>query len=238
MVEFRASKLPPAADVFRGMPVRDVNVILKAARPIRFGAGSLVFKQGEEGNCFYMLWQGRGRYWYLTPNGKKLISIWIVPGYVVGGAAILRRPAKYLINMETTQDSLFLTWDTTAIRALAKRFPALVENLFYIAVRIIDWYVAAHAALASQTAQERLAHLLAHMGPFIGERTKNGLELDVSNEELADCVVLTVPTVSRMMSAWEKNGVVTKRRGKLVLHSLDRLFVEIPSLTHEPLAVR
>ena len=55
-------------------------------------------------------------------------------------------------------------------------------------------------------------------------------EADVTNEELADSAAITPSTASRIMTEWEKVGAISKRRGKVVLHSADKLFIDLASL--------
>jgi CRP/FNR family transcriptional regulator, nitrogen oxide reductase regulator len=169
-------------------------------------------------------------YFYETHNGKKFITIWRIPGQAVGGVALKRQPGHYLLSAETVQDSVFLVWDSATIRTLLKGFPQIFDNFLTLAHEMIAWYVSAHQGLASSTAQERLANLLVRLGPVIGEKTSDGYALDVTNEELADCVILSAYTVSRILSAWEKIGALSKQRGKVIVHSPERLFVDIPSL--------
>jgi CRP/FNR family transcriptional regulator, nitrogen oxide reductase regulator len=228
--EFRAANCSRAGHLFFKMPDQDIDEVLAAARPLRLEAGSTITSRDESSNYLYFLWKGRARFFYETHNGKKLISMWRIPGQVIGAASIANRPAPYLLSAETVQDSVLLAWDSATIRTLSKGFPQLADNVLCIAYEFIAWYVTTHACLASETAQERLAHLFVRLGPIIGEKTSDGFAMDVTNEELADCVVLTTYTVSRILSAWEKDGVVSKQRGKVIIHSIERLYVAIPSL--------
>jgi len=75
----------------------------------------------------------------------------------------------------------------------------LFENVLSLAADYISWYVAAHAALTSQTARERLGHVLAELAPTIGQNKKDGVELDVTNEELANSANITPYTTSRLI---------------------------------------
>jgi CRP-like cAMP-binding protein len=227
--EFRAANAPPS-DLFWGMTPQDVDSILEAARPQRVAAKSVITNAGDDSEYLYLLWRGRARFFYETFSGKKLISIWVTPGHMIGGAALSRRPYPYVLSSEAVQDSVLLVWDTASIRTLGKGFPRFLENLIRYATDYIAWYVAAYAALASETAQERLANLLVTLGPVVGEKVPDGIEVDVTNEELAASVVITPFTTSRIMSEWQKIGAISKRRGKVVIHSPERLFVDLPAL--------
>jgi hypothetical protein len=97
-------------------------------------------------------------------------------------------------------------------------------NAFLTTQDYVSWYIGTHAALSSQAARERLAHILLEYRSRIGEKTSGGIELDVTNEELADAANITSYTTSRLISEWQKIGAIRKHRGKIVLLSNKRLF--------------
>lgn len=223
----RAGSTSPNIDLLRGLKPQEIDVILAAARVRRFPAKSVMTYQGEPANHLLLLWKGRARYFFETPNGKKLIMIWITPGRSFGGAALSTRPSPYLLSTETVRDSVVLVWDGATIRGLARRFPQLLENAIVCAVDYLSWYIAAHAALCSQTARERLASVLLGNASSMGEKVPGGIEFDITNEELANAANITAYTASRILSEWQRTGAVRKQRGKLFVRSTDRLFLRV-----------
>jgi len=227
-LQFRAAQSPPNVDILWGLQTREVDLILAAARPRRFSSKSVMTRQGDRSDCFLLMWQGRGRFFYLTPTGKKLILLWIKPGETFGVAALSRRPNSYLASSEAVQDSVVLAWEGPTILALGQRFPRLLENVIHLTFNYVSWYVAAHSALVSESAQERLANLLVALGPSIGETVSGGVAIDVTNEELSESVNISSYTTSRIMSEWQRIGAIRKHRGKIVLRSPKKLFLRIP----------
>ena len=183
--------------------------------------------QGEPADHLLLLWKGRERYFFETPNGKKLIMMWITPGHSFGGAALAPRASTYLVSTETVRDSVVLVWDGPAIRALARRFPQLLENAVVSAVDYLSWYIAAHAALCSQTARQRLASVLLGYASSMGERVSGGIEFDITNEELANAANITPYTASRILSEWQRAGAIRKLRGKIFVRSTESLFLRV-----------
>jgi CRP-like cAMP-binding protein len=206
---------------------KEIDLILAAAKRRRFSAKSVMTYQNEPADHLLLLWKGRARYFFETPNGKKLILRWITPSDIFGGAALVSRPSTYLVSTEAVRDSVVLLWDGPTIRALARRFPELLENAIFLAADYISWYVAAHAALTSKTAQERLAHVLLELAPSIGQKVAGGIELDVTNEELANSANITPYTTSRMVSEWQRSGAIRKHRGKIIIRSPERFFLRV-----------
>jgi len=163
----------------------------------------------------------------LRRPGKKLILIWITPGHTFGAAALVPRPTSYFLSTETVHDSVALVSDEPTIRGFARRFPQLLENAIVIAADYLSWYVAAHAALCSQTARQRLASVLLGYTFSMGQRVSGGIEFDITNEELANAANITPYTTSRILSEWQRTGAIRKQRGKIVVRSTERLFLRV-----------
>ena len=227
MLESRAVHVPHRIELLRGLGQKEIDLILAAAKRRRFSAKSVMTYQNEPADHLLLLWKGRARYFFETPNGKKLILRWITPSDIFGGAALVSRPSTYIVSTEAVRDSVVLLWDGPTIRALARRFPELLENAIFLAADYIRWYVAAHAALTSKTAQERLAHVLLELAPSIGQKVAGGIELDVTNEELANSANITPYTTSRMLSEWQRSGAIRKHRGKIIIRSPERFFLRV-----------
>lgn len=222
-----AGNVYPNIDLLRGFKRQEIDLIVAAAKVRRFPAKSVMTYQGEPADHLLLLWEGRARYFFETPNGKKLIMIWITPGHAFGGAALAPRASTYLLSSETVRDSVVLVWDGPAIRGLARRFPQLLENAIVGAVDYLSWYIAAHAALCSQTARQRLASVLLGYTSSMGERVSGGIEFDITNEELANAANITPYTASRILSEWQRAGAIRKQRGKLFVRSTERLFLRV-----------
>ena len=227
MLESRAVHTPHRIELLRGLGQKEIDLILAAAKRRRFSAKSVMTYQNEPADHLLLLWKGRARYFFETPNGKKLILRWITPSDIFGGAALVSRPSTYILSTEAVRDSVVLLWDGPTIRALARRFPELLENAIFLAADYISWYVATHAALTSKTAQERLAHVLLELAPSIGQKVAGGIELDVTNEELANSANITPFTTSRMVSEWQRSGAIRKYRGKIIIRSPERFFLRV-----------
>ena len=201
-----------------------MRAVVAAATTRRFGSDATIYEQGRTAGEFFLLTKGRARYFYISPDGRKMLLHWHVPGDVIGGAALLPLPSVYRVSAETIQDSSLLVWDRTTIRALLQRYPRLYDNALTIGAGYLDWYIATHAALVSGTAEQRLANVISALVPAIGTSVNDGIELQVTNEELASAANITPFTASRLLSQWQARNAVTKHRGKIVLHSPERLF--------------
>ena len=201
------------------------KTILSAATPRRFSANSVATNQGHPAEYFFLLTKGSARYFFVTDDGKKLLLRWLGPGDAFGGRTVLSNPSSYLVSTEMITDSSALAWDRSTIRNLAERFPRLLENALLMASDYVTWHLTAHIGLVSLSARQRVAQVLVTLGRTIGKETQAGIVLDITNEDLANAANVTSFTASRLISEWQRNGALVKRRGKVLLRSAERLFL-------------
>src|SRR5271167_3000192 len=116
-----------------GLTQAELQSILAAATLRRFLVSSVIVNQGHPAEHLFLLIKGRGRYFFMTPDGQKLLLRWLPPGEMLGGAALLPRRFHYLVSAEAVRNSCALTWDRATIRGLSTRYPRLVENALSIA---------------------------------------------------------------------------------------------------------
>ena len=161
----------------------------------------------------------------MTEDGQKILLNWLVPGDTFGGYSLLATPATYLLSTETIKDSRVLVWDRATIRGFVARYPRLLDNALLCATDYLAWYLAANVALVCHPARQRLAQVLVGLAKAIGEQVPAGIELDVTNEELAGAANVTLFTASRIVSQWQRQGSIVKSRGKIRILSAERLLV-------------
>ena len=210
-----------------GLATPDLTSILAAAKPRRLLMNSVVLNQDTPAEHLFLLTEGRVRHFYITAEGDKILLNWITPGEVFGLAALLPKPSPYLVNAETLRDSRVLVWDRVIIRSLVLRYPTLLDNAHLITSDYFAWYIATHVALTCHSARQRLAEILITLAGSIGHKVPGGIELDLTNEELANAANITLFTSSRLLSEWQRHGAVVKSRGKVLLRSPERLLFHV-----------
>ena len=219
------SLIEPPLRLFEGLAQSEIDLILAAGIYRRYLANTIIINQEDPADYFFLLIKGCVRLFVLTQKGKKILMRWLMPGEILGGAALLSPPSAYPVSTETVKDSVVFVWRRNTIRALAERYPKLVENALPFALDHLTWFVASHMALVSNSARERLAQVVVSLARGIGRKTPQGLQLDLTNEELANTANITPFTASRLLSEWQQSGAVTKGRGSLILRVPHRLFL-------------
>lgn len=201
----------------------EVRTVLSASTEREYPANKVVTTQGMPATTMFLLMSGSARYFFITPDGAKILLKWLVPGEFFGGAALLGSPSHYVVSCETLKASRIRQWDQATIDSLTERYPVLFRNALRCALEYLGMYTASRVALTCHDARERVAQTLNTLASTIGRPVNDGLELEVTNEELANAANVTLFTASRLMSEWQRAGAIAKKRGRVILLSADRL---------------
>jgi CRP/FNR family transcriptional regulator, nitrogen oxide reductase regulator len=211
----RVNKLAPK--ILEGLAPDDLAIVLSAATLRRFQAHTIIIDEGQAADKLFLIIEGRARTFTMTRKGEKVLLLWVPEGDGSGGRALLSMPAENLVSTETVMDSYALVWNRSTILALTKKYPILLENALMIASGYLESYRDMHVAASFYTANQRVARVLEGLAKGIGERVEEGIELVISNEDVANEANVTIFTVSRLLSEWQRKGMLIKRRGKIIL---------------------
>jgi CRP/FNR family transcriptional regulator, nitrogen oxide reductase regulator len=203
------------------------KTILAAATQRRFAANSVITNQGHPADQLFLLTKGLARFFYVTDEGKKLLFRWIGPGDLFGGRAVLSSLSSYLFSTETVTDSTVLVWNRLTVRGFVSQYPQLLENTLLTASDYLAWHLTAHVGLACQTARQRVAQVLVTLVRTVGQEVAGGIALQITNEELANAANVTPFTASRLMSEWQRERAIVKRRGEILVRSQESLLLHL-----------
>ena len=83
----------------------------------------------------------------------------------------------------------------------------------------------AQTELATQAVEQRVAACLLRMVNQSGRRVEGGIEIafPITRANIADMTGATLHTVSRLLAAWEKEGIVASARRRVTVTAPHRL---------------
>jgi len=212
--------------LMEGLSKGEIGSILGAATFRRYSSGTIVLNQDDPAEQFLLLRTGCARTFYITHEGRKVLLRWLRPGELLGGASLLPTPSAYIVSTEMVKDSSVFVWSRKKIRELTAHYPKLLDNALPYALDHLTWFLAAHLALISNTARERLARVLMGLAQGIGHHIPRGLQLDITNEQLANAANITPFTASRILNEWKRSGAILKSRGTIIIHAPERLLLQ------------
>jgi len=212
--------------LFQRMEPAELDAILVPATSRRYASGSAVFEQGEAADSFFVLLHGRLRVTQVTPAGQQVVIRVVNPGDLFGIAKALQRP-DYPGTATAVAESVALAWPMSAWDAMLDEHPAMAVNAMQTIGMRLQEAQARLRELATEEVERRVAHAVLRLGNQSGRKEAGGIRIDfpISKQDIAEMTGTTLHTVSRILSAWEAEGLVEGGRQKLLLRDPHRILL-------------
>lgn len=211
---------------FAGLTPEVLRDILGLAQTRRFETGTTVFEEGAVADRFFLLLDGHIRVVRLTPEGEQVIALHIPPGQLFGIAPALGH-SHYPATAVAAVDCVVLCWPADLWHGFVQKYDSFGPG----AAKMIGGRVAEMNAriveMATQAVEQRIAHAVLRLIHQNGRKTDEGIEIafPITRQDLSEMSGTTLHTVSRLLSGWERDGVVKSERRHIVVTDPHRLVV-------------
>ncbi|MFN4156685.1 MAG: Crp/Fnr family transcriptional regulator [Gemmobacter sp.] len=214
--------LPP----FRKLTRPQIREILDAATPLRFEPGVAVFSEGMLVERFFLLLDGHIRVVRTTPGGDQIIALHIAPGQLFGIGAALGR-TTYPATAMTADECLALAWPNRLWPAFTDRYDGFATETYRSVGDRLGEMNDRILEMATQQVEQRVACAILRLVTQTGRKVEGGIEigLPITRQNISDMTGTTLHTVSRLLSAWERDGIVASERRKITVTAPHRLVV-------------
>jgi CRP-like cAMP-binding protein len=199
------------SQLFADIPVTDRAEILSAAQLRKFPSCQTIYFAGDTIREILFLTEGSVKITQIDEIGREAILRILGPGDLVGRSAV-GKPGKHLSEVLTRQDCAGLVWSLAEFEALSNRFPTIRRNTIQILERHLDGLEIRFHEICTTKVSRRLARELMRLTGLIGTRNNTAVSISISREELAQLTATTIFTVSRLLSRWERKGIVGLKR--------------------------
>jgi len=218
--------------LFQGASKTELEAALQIASWSRVSKGEFFFLQGEPAEAFYVIVEGRVRMSQLTPEGHQVIIHFMHPVDGMGIIVALSN-TDYPLSAEAVSDTQALRWDYDSTIQLMKRHPTLALNGLRLVAGRFTELQERYRELATERVERRVARALLRLARQTGKRTEQGvlLDLPLSRQDLGEMTGTTQYTASRILSDWEKRGLIKKGRERIVIldpHGLVTIAEDLP----------
>ena len=210
--------------MFAGLAPAEQDELLREARSIRYAKGTAVFEQGAEADRFFVLLHGHLRVEKTTSNGQQTVVRYVSAGELFGVAQAMNL-SHYPATAVAAVDSIALAWPSASWGRLIAKYPSLASSaLQTVGSRLQDTQTRV-IEMSSEQVEQRVAHALLRLAKQAGRKIASGIEIDfpISRQDVAEMTGTTLHTVSRILSAWESQGLVEGGRQRIVLRDPHRL---------------
>ncbi|ASM74457.1 MULTISPECIES: Crp/Fnr family transcriptional regulator [Roseobacteraceae] len=206
--------LPPFSLLERGQ----IRTILDQAVSRRYDEGTAIFREGHDADRFFLLLDGYLRVIRTTPGGDQIIVLHISPGQLFGIAPALQRDT-YPATAVAAAESIALSWPVRHWADFTTNYPGFATESYKTLGQRLGQIQETLTEMATQAVEKRIASAVLRMVNQSGRKTATGIEIafPVTRQNISDMTGTTLHTVSRLLSAWQKNGIVESSRKHIVV---------------------
>lgn len=214
------AKLP----MFAGLDPADQDELLREARSIRYPKDTPVFEQGADADSFFVLLHGHLRVEKTTAQGQQNIIRYVSAGEIFGVAPAINLK-HYPATAVAAVDSIALAWPSSSWSRLAGKYPILASSALQTVGNRLQDTQTRIIEMSHEQVEQRIAHTLLRLAKQAGRQSDEGVEIDfpISRQDIAEMTGTTLHTVSRVLSAWEQQGLVGGGRQRVVLRNPQKL---------------
>jgi CRP-like cAMP-binding protein len=214
--------------VFEELAEDDQEAIARLAITRSVEEGSYFFFQGDPADYLYILTFGRAKLCTLTEDGQQVNLRTLVPIQLFGAVGAVSASATYPACAQALENCTALAIPSAAFAQLLKDRPHLSFGMMRLMTGYIREMQRRYTELATEKVEQRIAHTLLRLASQSGRKIAEGVLIDLpfSRQELAEMSGTTLYTVSRVLSAWEKRGIISTGRERVTLtnpHGLVRI---------------
>jgi CRP-like cAMP-binding protein len=212
-----------AIPLLDGLSPSEITDVLAQGRALKVAPRTLLCTGGAKAEHLFVVLRGRVKYSRLTDKGDEITLRLFTPGETFGLATFLPDPLDYLGTAEAVLPGELLVWSHHEISQLSDRYPRLRTNALLIALHLLGTVSDRHAGLFEGRASHRMAKALIDVGRRSGEIRPQGIDVHITNEQLGSLADVSRFTASRVLSDWNRAGVITKQRNVVHIHSPEGL---------------
>jgi CRP/FNR family transcriptional regulator len=167
----------------------------------------IIFRAGDPMGAFFKITSGIVAVSRTLDDGRRQIVAVRAPGDCVG---YLEHDGKYAFEGEAMTDVTACAFDRGRFDAFAAQHPDLAVAVAEALSGALKQSAQAMVVLGRLRATERVAHFLAELDALYRERSVSAqpLPLRMSRSAIADCLGLTLETVSRSIGKLRSRNVI------------------------------
>jgi CRP-like cAMP-binding protein len=205
--------------VFETLGPKELTRVAAVAVPRSFGAGHVIFREGDQSDTCYIVSSGHARAVREHGDGRTLTLAHFGPGDIFGELAMFddeRRSA----TVETLDPVDAIAVLGADMRRLLREHPDIAVKLVISLGRRLREANARIARQSFQTVQSRVAGVL---GQLVVQAQAEGagqrdVLVTVTQSDVAQLAGSSRESASRFLAVLERAGVVTQGRGRVTVH--------------------
>jgi CRP/FNR family transcriptional regulator, cyclic AMP receptor protein len=212
------------APLFSALDDDAAQALRASMNEVRLPRGDILFREGDSGDCLYVITDGKIKLGRAAPDGRENILAVLGPGEMFGELSLFDpkpRTATAVAVVDTTMMSL----GHEDLDELLSGSPAVAESMLAALAQRLRRTNESLADLVFSDVPGRVAKALLDLSTRFGVQADDGLHVthDLTQEELAQLVGASRETVNKALADFASRGWIRLEARAVVIHDVDRL---------------
>lgn len=207
-------------ELFVGLAPTALEAVSIAARVRQLPKDVWVFNQGDPGVRAHAVIEGGVRISQSGSDGAQIVVRFIGRGEMFGTVSLFT-DGRYPADAVTVENTVEASWSEAELIRLIALHPQIAINVIRIIGKRLQDVQDRMRELATQRAERRVAHAVLRLASQGGLHTADGtaIAFPLRRKDVADISGTTVHTASRILTAWEKKGLLISYNRHLTIRN-------------------
>ncbi len=206
--------------LFKGLPEQQIQKIAKIVVEKNYSKGKALFFEGDEGDGFYVVAQGKIKIFKVSSEGKEHILHIFGPGEPFAEVPIFYGQ-PFPANATTLVKSKLLFFPRQQFIDLVTDTPALVLNMLAVLSKRLRIFATKIEYLSLKEVPARIASYLLYLAEEQNNLEK--VQLDIPKGQLASLLGTIPETLSRIFFKMTSQGLIQVQGRTILLLDIDGL---------------
>ncbi|MBT9171811.1 MAG: CRP-like cAMP-activated global transcriptional regulator [Syntrophomonadaceae bacterium] len=209
---------------FEDLTDAELSMIAAVMTEKAFARNELIFLEDDPGEGMFIIRQGRVKVSKSSADGREQILHILKEGDIFA-EVVLFDQGVYPASAEAVEETRVWLLRNGDMEVLLQNHPKLAVKLLRLMGRRLRQAQLLIRDLALHDTCGRLAGLLLRFARREGERTERGivLDLDLTRQELASMIGTSRETVARILSRFQREGLLELDKQKIVIRDEQKL---------------
>lgn len=206
---------------FQNLSKNDLGRIEPYFQEYSFKRGQYLFWEDDPASRFYVIKSGRVKLLKAAASGKEMVLDVMVPGQICGGTALFGDVHRN--GAQAVEPTVVYGMSRDSYHDLLTKYPKIARGIIkYLGSKLMD----AHdviISLVSSKVESRIAAVIVRLCENHGTPTDDGtlINIRLTRQDIADIVGSTVETTIRIISKFQKEGLLSTVKGRLLVKDVD-----------------
>lgn len=198
--------------IFNHLEKEQMDEIMKKVKSVTYKKGEVIYHAGDKSSSLYIVNRGKIKIYRLSETGKELLLRILKPGDFTGELALFKETTQEAYA-EAMVDTQVCTINRADLEEFLMKYPTISIKILSEFSHRLDVSEKQTTSFATEKVETRIALFLAEC---VEDENKLEFDLPMSKKNLAAYLGTTPETVSRKLTEFEEQGIITQLSHKRI----------------------